>query len=740
MHWLPALDTALFRFFNGTLKNPVFDVVMPWLSGNVLFVPLLLVCLGFAIWRYGRRAVLCVIMLALIVPLGDGLVLNTLKRAVGRPRPFVTLSAAQTPPGVSKPGDHSSMPSAHAANSFAAAMIAWIYFRRSARVTVPLAIGVAVSRIYNGAHYPSDVLAGAILGAGYGFMGVYALEALWRWAGAKFFPIWHGQLPSLVPPTANETERRSPNRRVSYNESQHADSEIGAPTRPSHPVSLDQHWLRAGCLLIGVFTVARWIYIGSGIIELSQDEAYQWQWSKHLDLSYFSKPPLIAYTQFLGTSIWGDNEFGVRFFSPLIAATLGLLLLRFFAREVNARAGFFLVLCVMATPLLSVGATLMTVDPLSVLFWTSALFAGWNAIRPEAGVRQWAWVGLWMGLGLLSKYTAVFQLLCWAVFFALWRPARVHLRRPGPWLALAINALCALPVIIWNEQHGWITAAHVATNAKLHKPWHPSVEYFLNFVGSELGLLNPVFFVAAMWAMCAFWRRYRQDLRQVYFFSMGAPLFLIYLGWTLHSHVLPNWIAPAVLPLFCLMAIYWEAERLRGAPQVVPSLVSGLVIGFIVVLFLHDTNLITKVARRTLPPKLDPLTRVRGWRASAEVVGGERRRLLAEGKPVFIIGSHYGITSLLAFYLPEAKAGVPNDPLAYFQSTDQPDNQYFFWPGYESRKGQNALYVMDRAGTESPPPELLGEFETVAELPAQPVLVHGRVLHNLRIFACRNLR
>ena len=92
MESLAALDTALFRFVNGTLKNPVFDVVMPWLSGNVLFVPLLAICLGWAIWRYGRRAVLCVVMLALIVPLGDGLVLNPLKRAVGRPRPFVTLS------------------------------------------------------------------------------------------------------------------------------------------------------------------------------------------------------------------------------------------------------------------------------------------------------------------------------------------------------------------------------------------------------------------------------------------------------------------------------------------------------------------------------------------------------------------------------------------------------------------------------------------------------------------------
>ena len=98
--------------------------------------------------------------------------------------------------------------------------------------------------------------------------------------------------------------------------------------------------------------MARWCTSLSGVIQLAEDEAYQWVWSKHLALSYYSKPPLIAYTQFLGTSLWGDTAFGVRFFSPLITAVLGFVIFRFFAREVNARAGFFLLLIVTATPLI----------------------------------------------------------------------------------------------------------------------------------------------------------------------------------------------------------------------------------------------------------------------------------------------------------------------------------------------------------------------------------------------------
>lgn len=107
-------------------------------------------------------------------------------------------------------------------------------------------------------------------------------------------------------------------------------------------------------------------------------------------------------------------------------------MLRFFAREVNARAGFFLVLILMATPLLAVGSILLTVDPLAVLFWTAAMLTGWRAIQENSPLSAWLWTGLWMGLGFLSKYTSPLQWFCWGVFFAVWPPARKHLRRPGP--------------------------------------------------------------------------------------------------------------------------------------------------------------------------------------------------------------------------------------------------------------------------------------------------------------------
>jgi membrane-associated phospholipid phosphatase len=722
MEWLQVLDAGIFRFINQSLSNPVFDHLMPWLSGDVLLILAALVAAGGIIWRYHLKGVLCILMLALVVPAGDGLVCKTIKQAVQRPRPYVTI--AETTKRVPRTSPYASMPSSHAANWFCATMIAWLFVRRSARFMLPIAAAVSLSRVYNGVHYPGDVLAGATFGAGYGFVGVFLIDKLWQCGAKKLFPVWYERVPSLV------HAGRVP---------------LAGQATP------DSHWLRAGYLLIVFLTLARWTFQASGSMQLSEDEAYQWHWSKHLALSYYSKPPLIAYAQFLGTSLWGDNELGVRFLSPLIAAILGVMLLRFFAREVSARVGFALLLMITATPLLAVGATLMTVDPLSVLFWTAAMLAGWQAIKPDSGVSDWLWVGLWMGLGFLSKYTELFQLLCWAVFFVLWKPARIQLRRPGPWLAILVNAVCALPVIIWNSQNHWITARHVAGNANLNKSWQFSSEHLQDlgeFIGAELFLLNPIFFVGTVWAAVAFWRKYHDDARMVYFFSMGASVFLIYLGWTFHSAVFPNWIAPSVLPLFCLMMIYWERERLAGVRFFQPWYVAGVAFGLTAVIFLHDTEMFAKLSSKPLPVKMDPGNRVRNWHEVGRAVGEAREKLAAEGKPVFIIGDHYGITSLISFYLPESRKAVSAGatPFVYFLSSDTPLNQFYFWPGYRDRpdsrghdrKHENAIFVNRKS---SPPPEsLTNEFESVTALPPVDIRHREQVVHKLYLYECRNLR
>ena len=535
----------------------------------------------------------------------------------------------------------------------------------------------------------------------------------------------------------------------------------------------DKKWLWGGYAFIALFFATRIGYLAAHRIEITEDEAYQWIWSKHLALSYFSKPPLIAYAQFLGTSIWGDSEFGIRFLSPVFASILSITMLRFMSQEISARAGFWLIVMLGATPMMALGSTLLTVDSPSVLFWVLAMIAGWRAMQ-SARLAPWCWTGLFLGLGLMSKYTAAIQILSWPLFFLLYPPARQHIRRPGPYVALGIALLAFLPVIIWNAQHDWITLRHLADRGGVLpalQKWFPGLNNagptnapvmlqappekgamrrrFVEFVLSEFGLLNPVFFIGIVWAVFALWRLAARRPVLLYFFAMGAPLFAIYTVWTIVSRVLPNWIAPGVVPLFALLVgaadAHWPQRKLR----IKYGLIGGFVLGFVTVAALHATELVFPLATRVvkivagkdLSVNVDPLHRVRGWKDIATMIEGERQKVLDEGKPAFLIADHYGLTSILTFYIPEAKKKVRDEPLVYYLRSDEPKNQFYYWPGYEMRKGQNAIYVREKPPIALPPPsQLARDFTSVTELGMRTAYYHGQAFREYQLYLCRDLR
>ncbi|HEV2694046.1 MAG TPA: glycosyltransferase family 39 protein, partial [Verrucomicrobiae bacterium] len=610
MHWLLSIDHALFHFINSTLSNPLFDWLMPILSGHgVPWLPVVIIGVPVMLYFGSNRLRLCAAFMVLVVAIGDSLIIETIKRMAERGRPCVSI-----PDDIVRLscGGYHSFPSAHAANMFAVAMVAFLFYRRSAWFMFPLAAAVAFSRVYCGVHFPIDITVGAILGAGYAIAIVIATQTLWNFLGQKLFPAWHARLPNLVNPKP-------------------AASNLSPPTS-------GKEWLNLGYIVIIFTLIARWIYIGSGIINLSGDEAYQWIWSKHLALSYYSKPFGIALIQWLGTHIGGDTEFGVRFCSPLFAAIMSVFVLRFIARETSPRTAFFMLLATLATPLLCVGSILMTIDPPLVLCWMWAAIAGWRAVQPDSKTSDWLVVGLAIGLGFLSKYTAALEIVCLGIFFALHAPARAQLRKPGPWLALGIFALCTLPVIIWNSQHGWVTLTHVAGNAQMDRKWEPTLKYFWEFIGAQAGLLNPVFFFAALWAGIAFWKHRVEKPVWLFLACMSTPLFYGYWLFSFHSRVQPNWPVAAVPPMFCLMALYWHEH-----PRLARNLfIAGLIVGIPIVALLHSTSL-TKLLVARLPGDVDIAHRTYGWRETALAAEDEREKL---GTNTFIIADGYQSTGL----------------------------------------------------------------------------------------------
>jgi undecaprenyl-diphosphatase len=160
---LLQLDTRLFVLLNREWTSPLLDVVMPYLTDfDHWRIPVILVLLAF-LAKGGTEVRMGILFAVLAVVASDQVSSSGIKPLFERARPFDVIEGARKLSGA-----HGyAFPSSHAANTFAAAVFLALRFRRWWPV-LAIPVLVSYSRVYVGVHYPSDVAAGALLGAAVG--------------------------------------------------------------------------------------------------------------------------------------------------------------------------------------------------------------------------------------------------------------------------------------------------------------------------------------------------------------------------------------------------------------------------------------------------------------------------------------------------------------------------------------------------------------------------------------------
>lgn len=160
-------DTQCLLAVNG-LHRPWLDTIMWFVSDRLTWIPLYLIMVGWVIARAGKRwlpAILIIALLALTVGATDYLT-HALKEWIARPRPTHTALLARLHTLHGYLGGRYGMPSCHAADTMALAMLFSLYTRNSLWIVV-LTLFVVLncwSRMYLGVHYPADILVGLTIG------------------------------------------------------------------------------------------------------------------------------------------------------------------------------------------------------------------------------------------------------------------------------------------------------------------------------------------------------------------------------------------------------------------------------------------------------------------------------------------------------------------------------------------------------------------------------------------------
>ena len=544
-------------------------------------------------------------------------------------------------------------------------------------------------------------------------------------------------------------------------------------------------------LFLILLTGLRLAYIGR--VELTPDEAYYQMWSERLDWGYYSKGPGVAVAIRAGTALFGDSEFGVRFFSPLLALGTSLVLYGFTRRLYGAETAGWAVLMLNVIPIFQAGSLLMTIDPLSIFFWAVCMVACWLALeRRRVRMPYWLLTGVCVGLGFLSKYTNAMELVSIALAMGLVPRWRREFRRAGFYSMLLLAVIVGSPPVFWNAHHAWITVNHLHDRGKLGSAYDKPLTEFVNFLGAHAGVYSPLVFIGVVIAIGWGWRRAGLRLRLPhrprdsypeiskaleptsekarFLLAFGLPLLAMYTLLAFKTAGEPNWTAPAFMSLSVLAAALWY-ERARTSATAAAYCITALVVALASSLLMIDTDLVRE-AGVPWPYDRDPTARLVGWRSMAGSVATFRHEEEHDlGAPVFLIANRYQLAAELNFYLPPRSVPGPGHPPVYLPESQNMETQFSFWPGYDDVVakpslasslgtaarpgtaeeefqsigtspfiGHSALFVTDDERHVNVPDALERGFEECALVARYEIQRRGRPLRHVRIYACFNYR
>jgi len=475
----------------------------------------------------------------------------------------------------------------------------------------------------------------------------------------------------------------------------------------------------AAILVIAVTTAFRFLYCTW--LPILPDEAYYFQWSRHLDASYFSKGPAVAYTIAAGTAFWGANNLGVRFLAVMLSAGTAWQMFLLARRWYDETTALIAVLVTGVVPIYALGAVVMTIDPLSAFFWIWAANLFSRAIREER-LADWLLTGFAVGCGFLAKYLNALELVAFLAFLLLVPVRRRWLTKSHFWLMLTVAVLCTTPVLWWNWRHGWVSAAQLENRGHLNGPFELHLSTFRDFMGLQALVISPLLFLAllasALIASLHYWRRKaaEQNEGELLLLLLFLPVFLMYAVLAWHVRCEPNWPAVSYLTLIIIMAAQWRkmlVTETRGQLFIVVAF------GFawLQTLVLHDPEFLH------LPQKMDPMGRVVGWSEIAAHLDELRRERHAD----VLIADAYKEASVFSFHLPD-KAFI------YTLRHSPPSNQYDFWPGYAEAHPQRALWITGEPTTLA----LRRDFNTITFVERVVVSFHGKPFREYTIYLCEN--
>ncbi|MBF0288084.1 MAG: glycosyltransferase family 39 protein [SAR324 cluster bacterium] len=288
-----------------------------------------------------------------------------------------------------------------------------------------------------------------------------------------------------------------------------------------------------------------------------------WVWSRHLSLSYYEHPPMVALAIRLFTSMIGNSEFALELaaqaYNISILALSYAICYSFFGK----RAAIFCLILLESIPYYLLGSVFLHIDQPFLIFWLLNLY--FLCRFHQTNSNKWLiLLGITAGLGALSKYITILFYIGLFLHLLSYKELRHHLKNPWLYLAGCISLLIFTPVLLWNYQNDWVSFRFQFKRGLSGSPLGQ------NFIFFTLGHLFLFSLVWSWWGLYQLWNKRKafvmgaQPEAVVLFISI-FPLFFFSAMSLRGSIADPHWANVAYLGIMMLsgrvLGSMWDANQ-----------------------------------------------------------------------------------------------------------------------------------------------------------------------------------
>ena len=487
-----------------------------------------------------------------------------------------------------------------------------------------------------------------------------------------------------------------------------------------------------------VVTLIHLIFLSA--VPLSGDEAYHWEWARHLDLAYYDHPPMTAWIISFFTTIFGTSLTTVRLgalFSISVAAFLVYRLGGGLFKD--DRVGVLAGILVLLAPIYVAGSIVMTTDPPTGLFSMLYIYCFYEAtFNGKKG--YWYAAGASLGAAMLCKFLAYMLVPPSLLFLLLAKDYRHWLLKKEPYLAALMGLLIFSPVIYWNINHDWATFVFNFSNR--HEGATFGFSHVHEYLISQLLPVSPVIAVVGVFTLLwAGIKGIKGDARLLFLFLFSGLVLGFFGAISFFERVSLHWTAVAFFTFLITISAYLYKGGGLESKLFRRTLGAGIILLLLFDIFLHALALSPSMIKgeyeyskwkgRLTTKKLKDFY---GWDELGHTVEYMYGKLKEEdrGTPVFIATNTYTMSGLVAFNTP----GRPYVSWMGLGYRGVNGLNYRYWDDFPAMKGYNALFVS--TGIPKEREELLYKvFERVERIDL-PIEEGGVLMRTFSLYRCYN--